>query len=372
MKRFIITFCIIILLPTIVLAAEDEYYDYLSSFDLSSFEQLDDETISFLDELGIKDFDYNALSHLSFANVLKHIGYMVLDRLDNPLKSTVTVICFIIITSFLKSLNNEMNSSEMTSLYSTVSSLAISIFLVVKITDCIMLSCSTIKICANFSFAFFPAFCIIVATSGGPTTSFSVNTMLLSLAQGLNYITDLVFIPIVNCFLALGICSSIRDELNINSITEALKRCITGAISVVSAIFVSVLSIKTTVAARADALGIRSVRFAINSVVPIIGGTISEGLLSIQNYSSLIKSSVGVVGIIAVSLIFLPALIEVNLWRATLSLSSMCADIFCDKASVTAIRAFGNTLLIVDVILILSMVTTIISLGILVAAKTVV
>lgn len=71
--------------------------------------------------------------------------------------------------------------------------------------------------------------------------------------------------------------------------------------------FVSFLSFKTAVASRADAIGLRSVRFIINSVVPVIGSSISEGLLSIQSYSSLIKTSVGAVGIAAIASIFLPA-----------------------------------------------------------------
>ncbi len=373
MKKFISVLILVLLIPSVCFADEKgEYNEYLNSFNLSAFESLDSSTNDFLEELGINDFDYENISSISIEKVFKHIINVILDKADGPLKSGVTVICFIILTSFFKSMNTQLNKSDLSSLFSTVSCLAISIFLVVKITDCIALSCSTIKLCANFSFAFFPAFCIIVATSGGAVTSLSVNTTLLALAQGLNYITEFVFIPLTNCFLALGICSGIRQELNINSIIDTLKKFITTMISTLSAIFVSILSVKTAVASRTDALGLRSMRFAINSVVPVIGSSISEGLLSIQGYSSLIKSSVGVVGIIAIAAVFLPALVEVNLWRAILSLSAMCADVFGDKSSVSAIRTFSNTLLIVDVILILTMVTTIISIGILVAAKTVV
>ncbi len=372
MKKFIIILFVLLIIPFNAYAQDDEYSEYLNSFDLSSFEILDDDTYAFLEELGINDFDYDSLTGISLEKIFKHIGDLILQKADGPIKSGLTVICFIILTSFFKAMNNELSKGDISSLFSTVSSLAISIFLVVKITDCIALSSSTIKLCANFSFAFFPAFCVIVASSGAAATSFSANSTLLALAQGLNYITELIFVPITNCFLALGICSGIRRELNISSVIEALKKFITTAISTVCAIFVSILSLKTSVAGRTDALGLRSIKFAINSVVPVIGSSISEGLLSIQNYSSLIKSSVGVVGIISIALIFLPAIIEVNLWRLALSVSSMCAEVFGDSSSVMTIKSFNNTLMIIDVILILSMVTTIISIGILVAAKTVV
>ena len=373
MKRMLIILAVLLMIPGICFGAEDtgteEYDEYLSSFDLSSFELLDDETTEFLDSLGLLDFNYENLTDISMSSVFEHIWNVLTQKADGPLKSGIIVIVFILLASFFRSFNSEINKSDMSSTFSTVSTLIISIFLTYNLTDCIGLCCSTIKLCSNFSFAFFPAFCIIVATSGSAMTSFSVNTTLLVLAQALNYISELIFIPITNCFLALGICSGIRQELNLNSTIRMLKRLITTAISTVSAIFVSILSVKTAVASKADALGLRSVRFAINSVVPVIGCSISEGLLSIQSYSSLIKTSVGVVGIIAVVSLFLPALIEVNLWRAVLSLASMCGDIFGDTASVRALETFKDALLIVDVLLILTMVTTIISIGILVAAK---
>ncbi len=373
MKRLLIVLILLLMVPFNCSAAEDvnqdEYNEYLNSFDLSSFELLDDDTQDFLDSMGILDFDYENLTDISLESVLEHIYSVITNSADGPVKSGIIVIVFVLLSSFFRSFNTQINKSEISSVFSTLSTLIVSVFLVYSLTDCFALCCSTIELCANFSFAFFPAFCIIVATSGSAMTSFSVNTTLLVLAQAMNYISELVFIPITNCFLALGICSGLRQELNLNSTIKMLKRVITTAISTLSAIFVSILSVKTAVASRADALGLRSVRFAINSVVPVIGSSISEGLLSIQSYSSLIKTSVGVVGIIAVVSVFLPALIEVNLWRLVLSGASMCGDLFGDTGCVRAIETFRDALLIVDVLLILTMVTTIISIGILVAAK---
>lgn len=141
------------------------------------------------------------------------------------------------------------------------------------------------------------------------------------------------------------------------------------AISVCSGVFISVLSIKTAVASRADAIGLRSIRFAINSVVPVIGSAVSEGLLSIQAYSSLIRSSVGVAGIAAVAVLFLPPILQVMFWRLFLTLCASVSDIFGDKSVSCVLNAFADAFLIMNVILVLCTVTTIISIGILIAAK---
>ncbi len=348
---------------------ENEYDSVLSNYDLSSFEYLDEETYDFLNEAGFLDFNYEKLINISFSDFKTILTDSVKKSVKTPFQSTLVILVFIILSALFNNLKSSVNDNESSSLYSTVSALVISIILCSELKNTVAVACTSISVCSDFMYAFAPAFCVIAACSGNAVSSLSTNAMLLFLAQVLNYISANIFIPLSNAFLALGICSGIRSELNLSGIITMLKKYITTAISVCSAAFVSVLSIKTAVASRADALGLRSVRFAINSVVPVIGSAISEGLLSIQSYSSLIKSGVGIVGIIAVGLVFLPSIIQVAFWRFFLNFSSVIAETFCDKSVSSVIKAFCDALLIMNVILILSMVTTIISLGILVATK---
>ncbi|MDE6385832.1 MAG: stage III sporulation protein AE [Eubacterium sp.] len=373
MKRFLYGFIVLILLLSVPLTAfsvDDEgYEEYLENYDFSFLEDLGSDTYDLLDELGLTTFDYNTLVNFSISDFTNSVKDVLKGAAQTPLEACIVILVFIIISSFFQNLKSTMIDSEMSTLFSTVSALIIAVVLAIKMKTTISLACSSIAICADFIYAFIPVFCVIVATSGNTVAAFSTNTLLLSLAQTLNYISKNIFVPLTNCFLSIGICAGLRSELNLKSLLAFMKKYITTGISVCAAAFVSVLSIKTAVAARADAIGLRSIRFAINSVVPVIGSAISEGLLSIQSYSSLIRSSVGVVGIIAVVLVFLPAIIEVVFWRFFLSLSSIISDVFGDKSVTLVLKAFCDAMLIMNVVLILSMVTTIISIGILIAAK---
>lgn len=368
----VVLFIFVIFCPFISMADENtDYRNQIENFDLSSFELLDNDTKQLLEDLGIDDFNYENLSSISFNDIVNYISSLFLKNSSGPIKNCIVIICFIILSSVVKSFDFRLSNDCVSDMYSTVTNLVIAVFLTNQLYSSLKLACSTIKLCADFTYAFFPAFCIICASSGGAITSFSVNASLLVLSQALNFISANVFLPVVNCFMGIGICSSIRKDLNLSSVVSAFKSLITKAISTLSALFVSFLSLKTAVASRADAIGLRSVRFAINSVVPIIGSSISEGLLSIQSYSSLVKTSVGIVGIIAVCAIFLPAIVTMTVWRISIAVSNIFSRVFFNNESGCVLDAFGNVLLIVNVLLILSMVTTIISLGILVASKTV-
>lgn len=374
MKKTAIFLCALLLFLLIPVSSysmdysKEEYNKTLSSYDLSSFEkELDADTYKMLDELGVLDFSYESITGLSFNDIVGLLKSLFQKKAELPIKSSVTVLIFILLSAFLQSLKAESDDS-VNMIYSTATALLVATVVLVKLTSTVSLASMAISVASNFVYAFIPVFCSIVVASGGITTGFSTNTTLLILAQGLSFISSNVFMPIVNCYLALGVTSSLRYELNLDKLLSSVKKIITTCISFVSGVFVSVLSVKTAVAGRADMLGLRSIRFAINSVVPVIGSSISEGLLSIQAYSSLIKSSVGIVGVMAVVLVFLPSIIEVVLWRISLTLCVIVSDIFGDKSVSAVLNAFLNTLLLINVILILSMVTTVISFGILIAA----
>lgn len=377
LKIFISVFSAIAVLllfaPFAALAQEElneaEYRSVLDSFDLSSFEELDSESRRMLDELGLSDFDYNSIVELSVSDFLLAVKDVMASGLKAPLASAGAVLIIILLSSLFQGFKQTLGSSQISSALSTVSAVLVSLLLISGLKETLAASSAAISVSADFVYAFVPAFCIIVAASGNTLAAFSTNTLLLSLAQALNFISKNIFIPLSNCFLALGICSGIRNELDLGALVENCKKYLITAVSVAATAFVSILSIKTAVASRADAIGLRSVRFAINSVVPVIGGAISEGLLSIQAYSSLIKSSVGVAGIAAVALVFLPAIIEVAFWRLFLNICSVVSQIFSDRSVTCVLKAFSDSLLVMNVILILSMVTTVISIGILIAAR---
>jgi stage III sporulation protein AE len=369
MKRFLVILTVLLLIPVSVYGDDVDYNEYINSYDLSFLEEsADKDTYKLLEELGVADFNYESLRNISFEKLAEIIGSTVKKRIKRPASGALAVIIYILLSSFFQSFKS--GSGDMEELFSTVSALVIAVVLIVYISPSVSFAGECIGIASDFIYAFIPAFCAIIAASGGISSSFTTNTMLLALSQGMSILASQIFLPVVNCFLSVGICSGLRAELNLSRLVAGMKKLITSAISLIAGGFVSVLSIKTTISTRADYLGIRSLRFVITSVVPVIGGSLSEGLLSIQSYSSLLKSSVGIVGILAVALMFLPSLVELLLWRVTLGGCLIICDVFEDKSVSSVLSAFRDTVLLVTVLCIVCVLTTVVSIGILIAERT--
>lgn len=370
MKRFVLTFLLLLALPGVCFAAQsalsgDGYRQALSGYDLSAFEKLGDDANSVLEQLGLDDFDFETVTALDAKSCVQVLGRLARQNIQTPLRALLSVLSFTLLSAFLTGFSGSGLLGQNSSVYSTASALVIAALIAAQCADTVSLCCATIGICADFVFAFFPAFLVILTVSGSSLTGVSTNTLLL----GLNILSAKLFVPLINCFLALSLCSGMRSSLNIDGALRVVRKGLISLISFCAGAFVTVLSVKTAVASRADALGLRSLRFAINSVVPVIGSAISEGLLSIQSYAGLVKSTVGVVGIIGVIALFLPALINVIGWRVSIAVSVAVSEIFDDRTVCKMLRAFGDAFLLMNVVLILSMVTTVISIGILIAAK---
>lgn len=349
---------------------QDTYSKYLDQYDVDSiYDSVPQDALDLLDELGMQDFDFENILDLTPQKLWYVLQSVAEGRFKGPLTACAGMILLILFSAFLQSLKTTVKSDMLSNVFSVACSVIIAVILSVEISNAISLASSTIKMCADFIYGFVPVFGILVAVSGGITASFSTNALLLGLAQFLNFLSGNLFVPVISCYLALGLSNGIRPELHLTAITSAVKKYISAAVSLAATGFVSILSIKTAVASRADALGLRSARFAINSVVPVIGSAISEGLLSIQSYSSLIKSTVGIVGIVVIVLIFLPALLEILIWKFFLSVSSIASEMFEDRSVLAVLQAFQGALLLMLIVLILSLVTTVISFGILIAVK---
>lgn len=172
---------------------QSEYENVLSGYDLSAFDELDGDSLALLKDLDLLDFDYKKLLDFSLSDVLAVLKNMVTDSIKAPLKGCAAVIVIIMLSALFQGFKQTVESGEMASAVLTVSAIAVSLILVSEIKFTVSAGCAAIEVCANFIYAFFPAFCIIVAASGSTVAAFSTNTLLLSMAQILNFISQNIF-----------------------------------------------------------------------------------------------------------------------------------------------------------------------------------
>ncbi len=368
MVKKITAFLIILFLFSFTVCAEesDIYSEQYKNSGVEELtEALPDEARDFLEqnELVLENADW--VNNLSAQNVFTHIMEFVKSGGKTPLAVTISLIGIILISALIS--NNTSSSSALSAaVFATVAATAG--IICVPIFSVIQTSVNAMKACTVFMTAFIPVFAVMVASSSAALTAVSSSATLLLATQVVSYITNFVIMPLMSGFLGVSIASNISPIISKSGIADGIRKIAFWIMSLVSAVFIGVLSVQTAVNSAADNLTLKTAKFIIGSAVPFAGTVLSESLSTVTSSMSLLKSSVGIYGVVSLCVIFLPLIIELLLWRVGLIISSAVADLFSVGKISSLFRSIDSMMSLLIGIILLTLAMFIISLGVVVSA----
>lgn len=277
---------------------------------------LDDESAKLLEEYGINPDTTDWVEKLNAKNVFKHIGEFLKSGMKRPFKSGATLIGIILITAALTSFGSD-NGRFSPALFAAV--LAGAAVIVGDMWQSISAAVSAIKGASVFMLGFVPSFAAVTALSGQTATSVSMSALLLFAAEGISAFASFMILPLMGGYLSLCLCESVSPLIKGAAVSEALKKLSNWGMSLITILFTGILGIQTAINSSADSLGIKTAKFIVGTSVPVAGAALSEAASTIYSSMSLIKSTVGMYGVVALLVIMLPILCELLIWRLTLN-----------------------------------------------------
>lgn len=366
----ILVFIIAICFPFTARAEQQSQEDLAEQYGVNEiYNFVPDDTKELLENIGVDGLDGNDIFNISPTQLFKTVKTVISGKYQLPLSSALSIVFLILLAVLIRGFSNSFNESSMSQVLSTACALLSAFVLVMKISPCVSNICSVIDLSSKFTLAFIPAFTLIIACSGNPVSAAGFNSLIFLFAQMIGTFASKYLMPIANIFLGISVTAGIRPQLHLNSITSFIKKNLIMILTFITSGFMTLVTIRSNISSGLDAVADKSLRFALSTFVPVIGSAISDGLSSIHGYLSLLRSSVGLFAIVVIILIFIPSIIETALWVISLNLCGVCCDVFEEKSVGSIVRAVSDTMTILLVINVLCMVTTVISIGIMVALK---
>ena len=93
-------------------------------------------------------------------------------------------------------------------------------------------------------------------------------------------------------------------------------------------VFTGFLSIQSVIGKAADNMTVKTTKFFVGSMVPVVGGALSEALTTVTAGIGMLKSTAAMWCVIVLAIILLPTIIELFLWRIVLSLLASFSQMF--------------------------------------------
>jgi len=245
-------------------------------------------------------------------------------------KKYISLLGILTIISIINTSKNSLASAELSKTVNLATIMVLAVFLydlLYTVWEIAELYLTTMDKVIN---ALLPTMTLLYTAGGNLSTAVGNSTGTAILLTIMNYILQHALFPILKICFGLSIACTIGGINGISEIIKSIKSFFAFALSGVMTIFSIFLAFKTCISASADGVTARTVKFA-GSFVPIVGSALGESVKNIMAGLSLIKSSVGFIGIIVIIFITVPPLLSVFINKFCLNLCAGTAYLFgCD------------------------------------------
>ncbi len=298
-------------------AGVDELWNDLSEDTRELYRQIGVDSVSDLGDLTVQP-----------QTLLSSLADTVAAESRQPLMIAGVLLAAVVLCAYLSGTRDTVSSPGLTTVYNQVSILAVCAVLLMPFAGLIGKVQEALSGTAVFLGSFTPVYIAILAAGGQLQTALSYQSVLLLFAQLLTFFSDKVLMPVLLCALALGVVSAVSDTGNLGKLGGRLLKASSWGLGVLSAVFTALLSVNTLLGSAKDTLGNRMMKLSISSFVPVVGNAVSEAYLTVRSCLTLVKSTVGVFGILTAGMLLSPAIIGCIAWLISLWLSSLAAEAF--------------------------------------------
>ena len=283
----------------------DVYQDFLGSLPSSILEKLPEGALSNnTEELG------GAVDEMSrFSYLLKTVLSLIGLRLGECLKLLCSVIGILILSSVCRTFCTSLKKPEIARAFSFMITLIITICLFSTGFGTIESVISYFEMLNAFTAASVPLMGSLYVMGGNAAAAIATSAGLSAFMTVLEGFIGKSIVPFCGVCLALALIGACEGGPRLGSLLKSLKKNYTLALSFFMMLLLAMLSTQTVLGASKDTLAMRSAKFAAGSLIPVVGGSVSELLRSVSASVGYMRASVGICGVLLLLLLMLPTLI---------------------------------------------------------------
>lgn len=179
----------------------------------------------------------------------------------------------------------------------------------------------------------------------------SFSPALFTCIQAIVYISKECFLPMIMFSAVLSAINSMTTHFHITKLLETCNLFIKWALGLLMTVYVALLTICGFSGAIQSGAVSKTVKYAIASFIPMVGGVLSESAESVLLSMSTIKNTIGLTGILAVVSLSVSPLLNVLSVSVIFRLIASITEPASDKRIIKLVSGFSSSVSLVFAIL---------------------
>lgn len=314
----------------------DEIYSATGADQL--WTSLPDEARELLEDISIDTVDYTQVSQMDVTEFISALLPSLKRSFAAPVKYGGMLLAAVLICVLAGTVTGNSAALQKTSVA------VCALVMLSPLADTLSRMTAVLGTASGFMKTYVPVCAGLAAASGSVTTASVYSAFQLGLCALAETATEGVILPLTGMLTALSAVTSL-EETPASAVADFLLKALKWALGLMAVAAGGMFSLQTGLASAADSVSMRSAKFALSGFIPVVGGTLSDALGTVVSAASVIRSAVGVIGIVAVAALLLPTLAELLMWSLMCKLlsffSGCCGSAPLEKLFTRASGAVG-------------------------------
>lgn len=380
-KRVIcLIFIFIILIPVSIKAEEIDINKFTQEIEntdemKSLMEEIkrignDNEVIRNLD---LKEYIENKNSGKEesyFSQIVDGIKDIFFKKIKVTLSIILLILVVALITSLITNLENSIGGKSVNSI-AYYSSFAIIVSLIgISFESGVTIVLSTVDIVTNFIKVLTPTVITMLISSGAISEAATFSPIIMGSIALCVYIYKFIIIPLIVIGFVLNFINALSDDIKLDRFSDLIKKTVIVIQGIMIVLFIGIITIRGITSTTIDQVTIKTVKFAMDKLIPVVGGALSDAIATVAGYSILIKNSVTVFGLIVLIVILIVPVVNIFVISILYKIAAAIIEPVSDKKLVNLLDKTSETFsLLMGTLIVISIMSFIICAIILTAGR---
>lgn len=344
MKKVLIIIILLISIPKISFATEQIINDELDTLNISSFVTEGEKyTKEVFPEINVKELINKSITgEVDNSTLYKGVFKILGKELVKNITVIGSILGIIIIHSILKSIGENLGNESVSKIAYFVEYILIITIILGNFSNIIIEVQNTISNLIGFVNTLVPILIALIMATGQISSATILQPLLIFAIVFIGNIINILVLPIITVSMVLSISSNLSDKIQIGNLAKFFKSSVTWFLTLVITIFVGALSLEGTLTSSVDGITIKGIKTATSTFVPVVGKALGDSVDTVLGATSVIKNSIGFVGIIIIIGICILPIIRLSILSAMYSLLGAVSEPLADKKIVNVINQISG------------------------------
>lgn len=319
------------------------FYNYINNLETEE---------EFLGNMSAKEYISQYLNSGEDPISIKKIGASIISymlrEVRTVLKFVASILVIALLSALLKNLQDSFNIEEGVTNIAFLACYALIIMLLTKgFFVTLDLGKEVLFSIMDFMNVIVPVLIMLIATSGGITSAVTIDPIVLGAVTITPRIYTYFLFPLILAYFTLQFVNNLSDEFKIDRMCKFIKNMVMLSQGFILTIFVGILTLRGMTADTLDAVAVKTVKFAVDNFVPVVGGAFSDAITTLAGYSLAMKSVISSLGVIVIIVIAVYPMIKMALMALCFKFTAAIIEPVVDSKISSSVETVGESVFMV-------------------------